>query len=94
MTSINDEDWIIKFPSSVDPKNIGKKEYQYSLCAKDCGINMPETRLFPSKICSGYFTVKRFDRTNGKMGKKVHMVSGSGLLETSHGLPNLDYNIY
>ena len=90
LTSINNEDWIIKFPSSVDPKNIGEKEYQYSLCAKDCGINMPKTRLFPSKICSGYFGVKRFDRANDK---KIHMVSASGLLETSHRLPNLDYNI-
>lgn len=90
LTSIDNEDWIIKFPSSIDPKNIGEKEYQYSLCAKDCGINMTETKLFPSRICSGYFGVKRFDRKNGK---KVHMVSVSGLLETSHRLPNLDYNL-
>ena len=89
LTSVDNEDWIIKFPSSSDPKNIGEKEYQYSLCAKNCGINMTETRLFPSKICSGYFGIKRFDRKNGK---KVHMVSVSGLLETSHRLPNLDYN--
>ena len=89
LTSIDNEDWIIKFPSSSDPKNIGEKEYQYSLCAKDCGINMTETRLFPSKICSGYFGIKRFDRKNGR---KIHMVSASGLLETSHRLPNLDYN--
>ena len=87
LTSINNEDWIIKFPSSSDPKNIGEKEYQYSLCAKDCGINMTETRLFPSKICSGYFGIKRFDRKNGK---KVHMASVSGLLETSHRLPNIN----
>ena len=90
LTSIDSEDWIIKFPSSTDPKNIGEKEYQYSLCAKNCGINMTETKLFPSRICSGYFGVKRFDRKNGK---KVHMVSASGLLETSHRLPNLDYNL-
>lgn len=89
LTSIDNEDWIIKFPSSSDSKNIGEKEYQYSLCAKDCGINMTETRLFPSKICSGYFGIKRFDRKNGK---KIHMISASGLLETSHRLPNLDYN--
>ena len=89
LTSVDNEDWIIKFPSSSDSKNIGEKEYQYSLCAKDCGINMTETRLFPSKICSGYFGIKRFDRKNSK---KVHMVSASGLLETSHRLPNLDYN--
>lgn len=90
LTSIDNGDWIIKFPSSTDPKNIGEKEYQYSLCAKDCGINMTETKLFPSEICSGYFGIKRFDRGNNK---KVHMVSVSGLLETSHRLPNLDYNL-
>ena len=90
LTSINNEDWIIKFPSSTDPKNIGEKEYQYSLCAKNCGIIMTETKLFPSKICSGFFGIKRFDRKNNK---KVHMLSVSGLLETSHRLPNLDYNL-
>ena len=90
LTKINGEDWIIKFPSSQDSKNIGEQEYKYSLCAKDCGIKMSETRLFESNICSGYFGIKRFDRQNGK---KVHMVSVSGLLETSHRLPNMDYNI-
>lgn len=90
LTKINGEDWIIKFPSSQDPKYIGEQEYKYSLVAKDCGIKMSETKLFNSKICSGYFGIKRFDRENGK---KVYMISVSGLLETSHRLPNLDYNI-
>lgn len=90
LTKINGYAWIIKFPSSQDPKNIGEQEYKYSLCAKECGIKMAETKLYDSKICSGYFGVKRFDRQNGK---KIHMVSVSGLLETSHRLPNLDYNI-
>ena len=90
LTKINGEYWIIKFPSSQDSKNIGEQEYKYSIYAKDCGIKMTETRLYDSKICSGYFGVKRFDRKNGK---KIHMVSVSGLLETSHRLPNLDYNI-
>lgn len=88
-TKINGEDWIIKFPSSYDGKNIGLQEYEYSLCARECGIEMSETRLFESKICSGYFGTKRFDRK--KDGSKVHMVSASGLLETSHRYPNLDY---
>jgi len=90
LTKINGEDWIIKFPFSLDPKNIGEQEYKYSLVAKDCGIKMSETKLFPSKICSGYFGIKRFDRTNDR---KIHMVSVSGLIETSHRLPNLDYSI-
>ncbi len=87
---IDGEEWIVKFPSSLDVKNIGELEYKYSLCAKECKIEMPETRLLPSNQCSGYFAVKRFDRENGK---RIHMVSVSGLLETSHRIPNLDYNI-
>ena len=94
LTKFNNEDWIIKFPSSSDNKNIGKLEYLYSLCAKKCKINMPETKLFPSKISSGYFGIKRFDRKKLSTGviKKIHMISVSGLLETSHRIPNLDYN--
>ena len=90
LTKINGEDWIIKFHNSQDSKNIGEQEYKYSLVAKDCGIKMTETQLFSSKICSGYFGIKRFDRQSSE---KVHMASVSGLLETSYRLPNLDYNI-
>lgn len=92
LTAIDGEDWIIKFPSSYDVKEIGEIEYLYSLCAKKCGIEIPETKLFPSKISKGYFGIKRFDR-NEKNKRKIHMISVSALLETSHRLPNLDYNI-
>lgn len=34
LTQIDGEEWIIKFPSSGDPPDIGKQEYDYSLCAK------------------------------------------------------------
>ncbi len=88
--NIDGEEWIIKFPSSLDRPSIGVQEYQYSRCAKKCGINMPETRLLPSDLCEGYFAVKRFDR---QKGGKIHMVSVSGMLETSHRIPNLDYDI-
>ena len=61
LTKIDNEDWIIKFPS---------------------------------KISSGYFGIKRFDRKKLSTGtiRKLHMISVSGLLETSHRIPNLDYN--
>lgn len=92
LTEIDGEEWIIKFPSSYDIKDIGEIEYLYSLCAKKCGIEMPETKLFPSKISKGYFGIKRFDR-NEKNKRRIHMISVSALLETSHRLPNLDYDI-
>ncbi len=94
LTKIDNEDWIIKFPSSLDESNIGRLEYLYSVCAKKCKIDIPETKLFPSKISSGYFGIKRFDRKKLSTGaiRKLHMISVSGLLETSHRIPNLDYN--
>ena len=94
LTKIDNEDWIIKFPSSLDDSNIGKLEYLYSVCAKKCKIDIPETKLFPSKISSGYFGIKRFDRKKLSTGaiRKLHVISVSGLLETSHRIPNLDYN--
>lgn len=95
LTKIDGEEWIIKFPSYDDPKDIGKQEYKYSLCAKECGIEMAQTRLFPSESCSGYFGVKRFDRRKDADGQesRVHMLSVSAVLETSHRIPNLDYHL-
>ena len=90
LAKVDGEDWIIKFPSSEDRKNIGKQEYDYALCAKECGIDMEDVRLFPSELCDGYFGTRRFDRKNGK---RIHMVSAAGLLETSHRIPNLDYDL-
>lgn len=95
LTKYRGEEWMIKFPSSTDGKEIGQQEYQYAQCAKACGIEMTDVELFPSKKCGGYFGTKRFDRIIQSDGshRKVHMVSAGGLLESSHRIPNLDYNI-
>lgn len=79
------EDWIIKFPYSKDPYSSGVMEYEYSLVAKKCGIEMTKTKLFESKICEGYFGIKRFDRP------KVHMVSAAALLEVDFERSVTDY---
>lgn len=93
MTTINDGDWIIKFPAHVDGKDVGKMEYDYSCCAKECGISMTETRLFPSEKCKGYFGIKRFDRILTRDNiKKVHMLTVAALLELDFEQPSLDYH--
>ena len=51
---------------------------------------MTETRLFPSKECSGYFGTKRFDRI-GKERERVHMLTAAALLELDFTQPSLDY---
>ncbi len=83
-----DDEWIVKFPCRIDPVNVGEKEFETNLLAQKCGLNVNEFRLFPSKRCSGYFGAKRFDRKNGR---RIHMISLSSILETTHRIPNLDY---
>ena len=93
MTTINDEDWIIKFSAHVDGENAGKMDYDYSCCARKCGITMSETKLFPSEVCEGYFGIKRFDRISDISGtKRVHMLTAAALLELDFEQPSLDYH--
>lgn len=93
LTEIDGTDWIIKFPAHVDSKDAGKMEYDYSVCAKACGILMPETKLFLSKNCKGYFGVTRFDRSDeDDKKKKRHMLTAAALLELDYTQPSLDYN--
>jgi len=54
---------------------------------------MENVRLFPSERTKGYFGTRRFDRTGDAENNRIHMISASGLLETSHRIPNLDYDI-
>jgi serine/threonine-protein kinase HipA len=81
---LDSKEWLVKFKSTTDPHTIGEIEYNYSLLAKKCGIDMPETRLFEGK----YFGVERFDRSD--LGK-IHTISAAGLLNANYREPSLDY---
>ncbi len=83
-TKYEGREWLVKFRAQGDSKNIGKEEYRYSLLAKQCGVEMPETRLFEDK----YFGVERFDRTPDG---KLHVVSVAGLIGADYRLPSIDY---
>lgn len=78
------KEWLVKFKALNDPDNIGVTEYTYAQLAKQCGIAMPETRLFDGK----YFGVERFDRAEDS---KYHVVSVGGLLRADYRTPCLDY---
>lgn len=80
--------WIIKFPALNEPTNYGLLEFNANALAKECGININEHKLFPSKLSEGFFGAKRFDRVGEK---KVHVISLAAILETTHRIPNLDY---
>ena len=84
-------EWIVKFPASKDPAISGRREYDYSLCAKSCGIHMTETALIKSSVCEGYFKTERFDRKNGE---KIFSITFAGLLEADFRAPACDYGTY
>lgn len=78
------KEWLVKFRAREDKKDVGIREYRYSLLAKECGIVMPETRLFDGQ----WFGVERFDRPQSG---KVHVVSAAGLLRADYRIPCMDY---
>ncbi len=80
--------WLVKFPSSNDPKDSGAVEYAYSLMAKAAGIAMMPTHLFSAQKGRGYFAVKRFDRDGNH---RLHMHTANGLLNADFRIPALDY---
>lgn len=88
VTQINGEEWLIKFCSLLDFKDIGPIEYAYHLMAKEAGLEVPSAKLFSSQKGPGYFGVQRFDRMHGQ---RLHIHSLSGLLHTDHRIPSLDY---
>lgn len=82
------EPWIIKFPSSLDQKDIANIEYAYAQMAREAGLNMPSTKLFVEEGGKSYFGIKRFDRQGNQ---KIHMHTAAGLLHADHRIPSLDY---
>lgn len=82
------EPWLVKFPNSQDGPDAGSIEYVYALMAKDAGIEMPVSHLFPAGEGPGYFAAKRFDRDKDK---RVHMHTACGLLHADFRSPSLDY---
>lgn len=42
-TRYDGKEWLVKFRAKRDSKHIGEDEYHYSLLAKECGVEIPET---------------------------------------------------
>ena len=85
------EHWIVKFNGTSDFIDSGSVEYAYSLMAKDCGINMPETRLFHTDHGNCFFGVKRFDRAGSK---RFHFHTFGNLIHSNFRIPSCDYEMF
>ncbi len=79
------EHWLIKFDGvessgdwgAADPSGYGLLEYSYHLMAKECGINMMESRIF-SENDRNHFMTRRFDRTETGVKKFVQTFAALG----------------
>ena len=82
-----DEDgsWLVKFRHTYDPVDIGQREYGILLKAKECGITVPDCKLFNGR----YLGTRRFDITPD--GTRLHVATASALLCESIRLPMMDY---
>ncbi len=78
-------EWLVKFRAKGDKEDIGRLEYEYSVLAKKCGIEMSQTKLFGGK----WFGTQRFDRIDGR---KIHVVTAGGLLQADYTTPCMDYS--
>lgn len=82
------EDWIVKFPSSSDTREIANIEFAYHKMALLSGIEMSECKLFKGKSGQVYFGTKRFDRVSHK---RLHMHTASGLMHDNFRMSTMDY---
>lgn len=83
--------YLIKFATMIDINDIPEVEYAYSLMAKDCGIVMPQTKLFHAGRFGNAFGIERFDISDNS---PIHVHTLSGLLHADYRMPNLDYTDY
>jgi len=82
------DEWIIKFPSSSDNREIANIEFAYHKMALLSGIKMSECRLFKGKSGQVYFGTKRFDRI---AGQRLHTHTASGLMHDNFRMSTMDY---
>lgn len=82
------EPWLVKFANSQDGLDAGAVEFVYSKMARQAGITIPDTHLFPAKHGAGYFSIKRFDQNEGE---RFHVHTPCGLLHSDYRTPTLDY---
>ena len=77
--------WLVKFRHTYDPADIGQREYEILMKAKECGITVPDCKLFNGR----YLGTKRFDITPN--GTRIHVATASALLCESIRQPMMDY---
>ncbi len=85
--------WLIKFTSAklALGHDEGRCESASLDMARQCGIDVPEHRLFPQESGHMWLAVKRFDCVEGVPDGRHHMQTVCGLLGADFRQPSMDY---
>ncbi len=82
--------WIAKFPSKHDDYDVGAWEKTVHDLAKQCGIVVPDAKLYKCSDAGSIFLVRRFDRINDTIDdiKRLHFASAMTMLGLRDGKTN------
>lgn len=84
--------WLVKFPAQREHKEVCAIEQVYAELARDCGLEVPDSRWFDLSADLAAFGVSRFDR---EQGLRVPVLSLAGLLQVDFRLPGAtDYTAF
>lgn len=84
--------WLVKFPAQGEHKEVCAIEQCYAELARDCGLEVPDSRWFDLSADLAAFGVARFDR---EQGLRVPLHSLAGLLQVDFRLPGAtDYTAF
>lgn len=83
------EAWLVKFPTSTDDADVGRREAAWMAMARAAGVHVPEVRVVTLDGVGDAFAVRRFDRPGG--GHRMHVVSAAGALDADFRVPGADY---
>jgi serine/threonine-protein kinase HipA len=84
------EPWLVKFQSGDEHPEVCAIELLYSQLAREYGIDMPPTRLFPLSRTLSAFGIRRFDREGGL---RVPTLTLAGALDADFRAPALGYDM-
>jgi len=83
------EAWLVKFPTSTDDAEVGRRELAWSTMAEAAGLQVPRARLLCLQGVGEAFAVRRFDRPGA--GRRLHMLSAAGALDVDFRRAMADY---
>lgn len=81
--------WLVKFPTSADDVDVGRREAAWMAMAQAAGIEVPEVQVLTLEGVGDAFAVRRFDRPGGT--QRLHMLSAAGALDVDFRTAVADY---